>query len=81
MATKKDLNLIVDLNNELNSLSTIECDLLNKVKDNENIFDEASCTSNISNFLNTNSSVKISEILPGGNENELKNKIFFVTDY
>ena len=68
--------MIVELTNELNSLIAIECDLLYSVKDNENTSDETLCTNNISNFLSSNFSVSMSETLPGGNNNELKDKMF-----
>ena len=67
-AKNKDLNLIVNLSNELNSISAIECDLL--IKSGIMKISLTKCQAQVSypTFLNFNSSVKI---LPGGTKKGL----------
>ena len=69
-------NLIIKLNNDLDVLNATESDLLNRISSNEDIFEETLSASHISNFLKANSNTKMSEILPQGDINELKQKVF-----
>ena len=47
---------IDELKKELDALNAVESDLLNRVKVNDDIFEETMCPSSIANFLNCNSS-------------------------
>ena len=57
----------------------VESDLLNRVKDNEELFDENISTNCISSFLSPNSSSKMSHLLPGGGEDKVKKSFFLTT--
>ena len=72
----KDIRLIDEIKKEFDALDAVESDLLNRIKENDDIFEETMCPSSIANFLNCNPSKKLSEILPRRSDEELKNKVF-----